>query len=300
MADSRTCPSCSLPLPEPVAGECASCGRRLPANLTLLDDSATAASPPLGGLVDEYQARRRSPALAALFCGLIAVGLVVVTFMYPRNSATDDVSSGILVLGVVLFALMALIDLARSMRNARWRVLLYERGFVQVMRDARDAVLWTEDTSVITRTERAWILGKPAYTIRIASENGKRFEFDSKEFKQASELGQTIAREMMTRRRARALEDFRAGRQVTFGDVVVSRSGVYNGQELLQWNEMTVRETRPTRLTGRLLVLHKHGRRLPWHVIAETLTPNAPVLKDLLDEGLKLNDRESAAGTRRL
>jgi hypothetical protein len=152
--------------------------------------------------------------------------------------------------------------------NANLCVRVFPQGLERTWGRERVACRWEDIEAVWHRESRHFVSGEvvqATHYYRIRLGDGRELEFTDL-LQNVGQLGDTILQQTCQRLLPLALQRFRAGHDVWFGDLSVSQRGLsrmsFEGQETLPWEEVDHIDINS--VSGVININRKRGRSLTW------------------------------------
>jgi hypothetical protein len=190
---------------------------------------------------------------------------------------------GLLVFGILGGGITALGVwlLLRQLREWKKRVLLSQDGFAVILGGRRKVYHWDDIICQYQKITDNYVNGvyrntSHVYTMECA--NGERIVFNDS-LKKVEKLGDAIAEVITQRELPLALEDYDAGRLVSFGKLGVSKKGLTYGESFLSWKEI-----KGVQIAEGSISVSKKGKWFNWCSIDAAKVPNLFVFLALVDE----------------
>jgi hypothetical protein len=194
--------------------------------------------PSLGALISEHRCTRTLTVLAVVagpLLLLMGVGLVAALFLFPEPDRPLAATVIIATFGVGACALGVLV-LVFWRRKYNTRIVLYEGGIVELVRQKRRELSWQAIASFDYRTIATGTYEVTQLT--IVPNDGKRFRLNSQHVQGLDAIAAKLASEVTAVTLPGMRERLAAGERVGFGKLTLSREGVHKKQRLLPWSEV--------------------------------------------------------------
>jgi hypothetical protein len=222
--------------------------------------------------------RMRSYVVIGIVGAILFGALAVIIFTSPQDK--DSMSS------TLLFGLFALGCLGLVANNLRypllykgWHVYVCKEGFIFTTGKKSEPFRWDAIAGVWLDLKSYRQYGMnvgTTYKYTVQRNDGEKLVLDDK-FMEVDALGNTITQETTLHMLPRTLEDFNAGKVITFGPLSVDQQGVSNGKNTLSWSEVGGVVIN----SGRVIVTRR-GKADNWLTMEVAKVPNVFVLDALV------------------
>jgi hypothetical protein len=199
------------------------------------------------------------------------------------------------IIGLLLLA-GALIAPLIFLLNRSQRVYVFAEGLVQSKGNTSEMVRWDQVESVLQAIIK--ITYKVVYVIPIARivrhaytvrrTDGTRLVFRDS-LRGVEALGDRVSRETARYLFPKALAAYRAGEQVAFGDLMVSKQGISRSGKLLPWTQY-----QKVDVANGVVKIQQQGKRLSWASVQVRRLPNVVVFLNLM-EAIQREQRQGQA-----
>jgi hypothetical protein len=215
--------------------------------------------------------------IVCVLLGLAALGLGVAVLFHPPKHGLAGVFK-LMAFGLFLAASGAgMLTRSRGFRGLR--VFACRDGLARVRGTTADLLRWDEVNSVRRDLgQKEGVTVRSPYRVTLVRRDGKQFEFSEalSDIKRLRELAEECTLPFML---PAALEAYRAGETVGFGEVSVSPDGIHAGKDTLPWEDFDGAEAKQ----GQLLV-RTAGRRRPFFKIDIAKVSNPHVFLALAEQ----------------
>ena len=215
--------------------------------------------------------------IVCILLGLAALGFGVVVLMHPPKRGMAGLFK-LIAFGLFLVASGGGV-LARSRGIRGLRVFACRDGLARVQGPSAELLRW-EDVNSVRRdlSKKENLTMRSPYRLTLVRRDGKVFEFTEalSGVKQLRELAEERTLPFML---PAAVEAYRAGATVGFGELSVSPEGVHCGKDTLAWEDLDAAEAEQ----GRLLV-RAAGRKRPVFKIDIAKVSNPHVFLALVEQ----------------
>jgi hypothetical protein len=192
--------------------------------------------------------------IVCILLGLAALGFGVAVLMRPPKHGMAGIFK-LMAFGLFLVASgVGVLTRSRAVRGLR--VFACRDGLARVQGPTAELVRWDEVNSVRRDlSKKGGLTVRTPYRVTLVRRDGKEFEFHEalSGVERLRELAEERTLPLML---PAAVEAYRAGETVGFGDVSVSAEGVHSGKDTLAWEDFAGAEAKQ----GQLLV-RAAGRR---------------------------------------
>jgi hypothetical protein len=215
--------------------------------------------------------------IVCILLGLAALGLGVAVLFHPPKHGLAGVFK--LVAFGLFLAASGVGMLARSRGFRGLRVFACRDGLARVHGTTAELVRWDEVNSVRRDlSQKEGVTVRSPYRVILVRRDGKQFEFNEalSDIKRLRELAEERTLPLML---PAAVEAYRAGETVGFGEVSVSPEGIHSGKDTLPWEDFADAEAKQ----GQLLV-RAAGRQRPFFKIDIAKVSNPHVFLALAEQ----------------
>jgi hypothetical protein len=237
----------------------------------------------LGAEISEHRRMKKSTfvfTVVPIICFAVGIFFFIAGF-WTNGSIKESVSS--LILALIFFACgVPLWVIARRERDLLLRTftdgLSYRRNHQEM------AARWGDVENVYENIETRSVNGVPAgtfYKYTIELKDGKKIR-TSERLAEMENFSRTIRAQLFPRLFVEAVEHYKSGADVKFGEITINKSGIGYRQKLLSWNSL--RETQM--INGHLKIIGADGNKA-WATVLLAKIPNNFVLTALLDDIFK-------------
>ncbi len=180
----------------------------------------------------------------------------------------------------VLAGLVALI------RRMRWRVLLFQEGFVIERSGAKETVLW-EQIKYLCESRTVTHGVESDHRIKIETAFGGKLTLDDA-FRDFSLLAQTVGNRTYPCLLSKAETRLQRNETVAFGDLQLRTSGLGNEEESILWRDVEAVAVENKGIAHHL-VIRKVGKKHPWYDRGVPDFPNFDLFLHLANKFLQEN-----------
>lgn len=195
-------------------------------------------TPSLGALISEHGCGRTVKVVAVLagpLLMLMGIGLVAALFLFPEPDRPLAATVILATFGAAAVALGVLV-LVVWRRKQNTRILLYEGGIVELVRQKRRELSWQ---AIKSFDYRRIATGTYVVTqLTIVPYEGKRWRLNSQHVQGMDAIASKLAGEVTDLTLPSMRERLAAGERVGFGKLTLSREGVHKRRRLLPWSEV--------------------------------------------------------------
>ncbi len=216
--------------------------------------------------------------IVCVLLALAALGLGIAVLFHPPKRGMAGLFK-LMVFGVFLLASgVGMLTRSRSIRGLR--VFACRDGLARVQGANAEQIRWDEVNHVRRdlSAKKEGVTVRTPYRVVLVRRDGKEFEFTEalSDVKRLRELAEECTLPLML---PAALEAYRAGETVGFGDVSVSPEGVHSGKDTLTWEDFDEAEAKQ----GQLLV-RAAGRKRPFFKLDVAKVSNPHVFLALVEQ----------------
>jgi len=177
-----------------------------------------------------------------------------------------------------------------SRKQAARRLHLFEHGLAEVAKNGEVSVFRWDSVAVLQEITERYANGiyvGTTYVYTLYREDGTTLKV-TEFYAQPERWGQAIQHEITRAQLPGLLTGLEQGRTLAYGSLSVNLGGVATAKGSLTWSEIEKVE-----ISQGVLVLHKHGKKLPWARVPVKKIPNLFLFLALVDQlrqgGLRQN-----------
>jgi hypothetical protein len=194
--------------------------------------------------------------IAAIFT-LLLLGPAVAFLIAALRAPGKGIEIGVAIFGGL--GLLPAIGLGYLIRKLRWRLYLFDNGFV-FARGGNRVVLWDDVQSLYDQQDVVSGIRADRW-LRLVLKDGRRLTLDSS-YKEFAAFAAAARDGVTSAILARAAQDLPAGRALAFGKLMLSQAGLEKPGESLSWADVDRISIEP-RAAGNLhaqgVVVYKRG-----------------------------------------